>query len=135
MFAPNLIRSHAFMATAALANLLKLVGTPRDNALLRFSLGNEYLKAGDHANAAAQLREAVARDPNYSAAWKLLGKTLAETGALADALAAYREGIAVAERRGDKQAAKEMTVFARRIEKTLAADDRTTNGPAADDPQ
>ena len=29
-----------------LDNLLKLVGTPRDEALLRFSLGNEYLKIG-----------------------------------------------------------------------------------------
>jgi hypothetical protein len=34
-------------------------------------------------------------------------------------LAAYRQGIAVAEARGDKQAAKEMGVFARRIEKQL----------------
>ncbi|MOA42617.1 hypothetical protein D3C78_1646820 [compost metagenome] len=39
------------------------------------------------------------------------------------ALQAYRDGIAVAEQRGDKQAAKEMTVFARRIEKALAASD------------
>ena len=36
-----------------------------------------------------------------------------------DALDAYRRGIEVAERRGDKQAAKEMTVFAQRLEKQL----------------
>ena len=35
-----------------------------------------------------------------------------------EALTAYREGIAVAHARGDKQAEKEMTVFARRIERT-----------------
>ena len=32
---------------------------------------------------------------------------------------AYREGITVAERKGDKKAAKEMTVFARRIARKL----------------
>lgn len=102
-----------------LPNLLKLVGTPRDGALLRFSIGAEYLKAGDPGNAAAQLREAVTRDPDYSAAWKLLGSALADAGRAADALEAYEQGIAVAERRGDKQAAKEMTVFARRLRSQL----------------
>ena len=91
----------------------------RDNALLRYGLGNEYLKSGEAAAAAGHLRAAVAHDPGYSAAWKLLGRALEESGALPDALGAYREGIAVAERKGDKQAAKEMTVFARRIERKL----------------
>ncbi|HUX25779.1 MAG TPA: tetratricopeptide repeat protein [Burkholderiales bacterium] len=107
------------MTSAAIANLQKLVGTARDGALLRFSLGNEYLKAGDADNARLQLAEAVARDPAYSAAWKLLGKALTELGQLQAALDAYRQGISVAETKGDKQAAKEMTVFARRIEKQL----------------
>ena len=68
------------MTSAVIANLQQLIGTPRDGALLRFSLGNEYLKAGDARNAQLQLAEAVARDPAYSAAWKLLGNALAELG-------------------------------------------------------
>jgi Tfp pilus assembly protein PilF len=96
-----------------------MLAAGRDNALLRFSLGNEYLKAGDAAHAAEHLRRAVEHDPKYSAAWKLLGKALTDTESWEDALAAYRQGIAVAEARGDKQAAKEMAVFARRIEKRL----------------
>ena len=91
----------------------------RDNALLRFSLGNEYLKHGDAAKAAEHLQQAVVFDPAYSAAWKLLGRALTDAEAWNEALAAYRQGIAVAEARGDKQAAKEMGVFARRIEKQL----------------
>src|SRR5690606_25162103 len=83
------------MTSAILANLLKLIDTPRDGALLRYSIGNEYLKAGDTAEAARHLREAVGRDPNHSASWKLLGKTLAESGAIEEALEAYRSGIAV----------------------------------------
>ena len=107
------------MTSAVIANLQKLIDTPRDGALLRFSIGNEYLKAGDAHNAQLQLAEAVARDPAFSAAWKLLGKALAEDGQPRTALDAYRQGIAVAERKGDKQAAKEMTVFAKRLQQQL----------------
>lgn len=109
------------MSAAIIANLEKLLGGPRDNALLRYSLGNELLKAGDAAAAAKRFREAVERDPHFSAAWKLLGKSLLESGDAAAALAAYEAGIGVAEARGDVQAAKEMTVFARRIRKVLDA--------------
>lgn len=103
------------MSTTIIANLEKLLGGPRDGALLRYSLGNEWLKAGEPARAARCFAEATERDPNYSAAWKLLGKALAEAGDRAGALAAYERGIAVATERGDVQAAKEMTVFARRL--------------------
>jgi len=107
--------------TSQIANLLKLLGTPRDGALLRFSLGSEYLKSADFEAAVAHLRAAVEKDPGYSAAWKLLGRALAESGRTDEALSAYRKGIEVAEKRGDKQAAKEMTVFARRLEKAPAS--------------
>ena len=100
--------------------LEKMLADGRDNALLRFSLGNEYSKLGQFEQAAMHLQQAVVHDPNYSAAWKLLGKALNEAGRLQEALAAYQSGIAVAEKKGDKQAAKEMTVFAKRIEKQLS---------------
>jgi predicted Zn-dependent protease len=106
------------MRSPILDNLVKMLGAGRDNALLRYSLGNEYMKAGDAAAAVTHLRAAIAHDPGYSAAWKLLGKALEETNAPAEALAAYRSGIEAAERKGDKQAAKEMAVFARRIERS-----------------
>lgn len=107
------------MVSPIAANLEKLLAAGKDNALLRFSLGNEYLKAGDAGSAAAHLARAVEHDPQYSAAWKLYGRALAESGLNAEALDAYRRGIEVAEKKGDKQAAKEMKVFARRIEKAL----------------
>ena len=102
-------------------NFEAMLAAGKDSPLLRFSLGNAYLLAGDAARALPHLQSAVAQDPQYSAAWKLLGKALNEAGQLAAALAAYQSGIVVAEERGDKQAAKEMTVFAKRIEKVLAA--------------
>jgi Tfp pilus assembly protein PilF len=114
------------MTSPLAARLEKLLGTPRDGALLRYSLGLEHLKAGDAERAAGYLRDAVTRDPGYSAAWKLLGKSLAGAGRASEALEAYRSGIAAAQARGDKQLEKEMTVFARRLEKALAP-----AGPAA----
>jgi Flp pilus assembly protein TadD len=90
-------------------------GGPRDGALLRFSLGNALLNAGNHAEAIEALRQAVTFDPDYSAAWKLLGKACLAAQDEAGAAEAWRQGIAVAQRRGDKQAEKEMTVFLRRI--------------------
>ena len=94
-----------------------LLASGKDNALLRFGLGGEYLKAGEVGRAAGHLRAAVEMDPGYSAAWKLLGKALAEAGDPPAARAAYASGIAAAEARGDKQAAREMAVFLRRLEK------------------
>lgn len=100
-----------------ISQLEKLLGTPRDGALLRYSLGVEHAKAGDLARAVEYLREAVARDPLYSAAWKMLGKTLTESNRPDEALEAYRQGVEAAKKKGDRQAEKEMAVFARRLEK------------------
>jgi Tfp pilus assembly protein PilF len=99
-----------------------LLASGKDGALLRFSLGMHYLKEGAHAKAAEHLRAAVAQDPGYSAAWKLLGKALTDCADAPAAMDAYRNGIEAAERNGDKQAAKEMGVFLRRLEKSAAGD-------------
>lgn len=100
-----------------ISSLEKLLGTARDGALLRYSLGLEYAKAGNPEKSAEHLREAVRRDPLYSAAWKALGKCLTDLQRRDEALAAYRQGIEAAREKGDRQAEKEMTLFARRLEK------------------
>lgn len=96
-------------------NFEAMLAAGKDSALLRFSLGNAYLLADDAERAVPHLQAAVTHDPRYSAAWKLLGKALAANGDNAAAAAAYRSGIASAEERGDKQAAKEMSVFLKRL--------------------
>ncbi|HYW92193.1 MAG TPA: tetratricopeptide repeat protein [Gammaproteobacteria bacterium] len=89
----------------------------QDSKLLRFSLGKAYLEADRPADAVEHLAHCLALDPEYSAAWNAYGKALRAADRDADALVAWRRGIGVAERNGDKQAAKEMRVFARRLEK------------------
>ena len=102
---------------AIVDNLEAMLARGQDSALLRYSLGGEYLKLNQPDKAAEHLRQAVAKDPKYSAAWKLLGKSLADAGLKEEAIKAYEAGIKVAEEKGDKQAAKEMTVFLKRLQK------------------
>jgi predicted Zn-dependent protease len=101
---------------SVIRNLEALLAKGQDNALLRFGLANEYLKLGKPEIAIGHLRRAVAHDPKYSAAWKRLGKALAETGRSDEAIEAYQEGIRVAEEKGDVQAAREMQVFLKRLQ-------------------
>jgi uncharacterized protein HemY len=108
---------------AMIDNLEKLLDGGRDDALLRYSLGNEYLKAEAWEQAIGHLRAAVDHDPMYSAAWKLYGKALTGAGRHAEAVTVLERGIGVAESRGDIQAAREMAVFRKRAQKVL-------NGPA-----
>jgi Tfp pilus assembly protein PilF len=102
---------------AILDNLEAMLARGQDNALVRYGIGAEYLKLNQSDKAAGHLRKAVEKDPKYSAAWKLLGKALTDAGRKDEAIKAYEDGIKVAEEKGDKQAAKEMAVFLKRLQK------------------
>ena len=99
-------------------NLEAMLARGEDNATMRFALGSAYLKAGSFDKAVGHLSVAVNLDPDYSAAWKMLGKAQTEAGLPDAAIETYRRGIEVATRRGDRQAVREMQVFVRRLEKT-----------------
>jgi Tfp pilus assembly protein PilF len=99
-----------------LKELLTLLETGPDNALLRFGLGGAYLKQNNLDQAQMHLAKAVELDPEYSAAWKLYGKTLQQNGEHDLAEAVLIQGIEVATNKGDIQAAKEMGVFLKRLQ-------------------
>ena len=101
--------------------LEKLLAQGRDSALLRFGLGDAYLKDNDAQQAATHLAQATIQQPGYSAAWKLLGKALHQLGRLDEAQAAWTTGMTVAQQQGDLQAVKEMTVFLNRLQKQRQA--------------
>ena len=87
----------------------------QDNPLLRYTLGTLCLKSGEAEAAARHLEVALRQDAGHSASWKFLGKALVELGRLDEARTVYEKGIAVAEEKGDVQAAKEMKVFLKRL--------------------
>lgn len=98
-------------------NLELMLQRGQDSPLLRFSLGAECLKEGDHLAAIGHLREALSQNPAYSAAWKKLGGAYAASGSPERAAEVYRQGIETAQAQGDVQAAREMRVFLRRLQR------------------
>ena len=102
-------------------NLQLMLERGQDSPLLRYSLGLECLKAGDFLAAIDHLRQAVEQNPGYSAAWKALGEAHAAAGSPERAAEIYELGIAAAQKSGDIQAAKEMTVFLKRLRRHPAA--------------
>jgi Tfp pilus assembly protein PilF len=102
---------------ATIESLESLLARGQDSALLRFGLAQEYLKRNQLGKAVEHLRQAVGKDAGYSAAWKLLGKALADAGYTDDARRAYESGIRAAQEKGDVQAAKEMGVFLKKLSK------------------
>ena len=95
--------------------LEKMLAQGQDNALLRYTLGTINIKEKFFEAAAEHLERALEMDEKHSASWKLYAKALAELGRSEEAIAAYDKGIAVAEAKGDVQAAKEMRVFRKRL--------------------
>jgi len=100
-----------------LESLEKMLAQGIDNPLLRFGLGKGYLDAGDAPRAVEHLQRCVEFDPNYSAAWKLLGKALQAAGDTDGARQAWTLGLEAARRHGDRQAEKEMAVFLKRLDR------------------
>ena len=106
------------IAMSIIDSFERMLAAGKDNPLLRFSLGNEYLKLNEITRAVDHLRAAVAQDAAYSAAWKMLGKALARADDIEGAKVAYTNGVAAATANGDKQAVKEMMVFLKRLKRT-----------------
>ena len=100
-----------------IANLEALIASGKDSPAVRFGLGKACLERSDPAASRLHLERAIELDPSYSAAWKLLGKACEANGDTGEAAEAYRRGIAAANDKGDRQAAKEMGVFLRRLER------------------
>lgn len=98
-------------------NLEKMLADGKDDALLRFGLGNAYFQNKAFDTAAEHLAKALEFDKTYSAAWKLLGRAYLELDDTDGARRAFRDGIRYAEERGDKQAVREMQVFLKKVDK------------------
>ena len=105
---------HRGYLSPMIPQLEKLLGTPRDGALLRYSLGLEYAKAGDRERAVAvPARRGGARSALFGGVEDAWGRALPSRGRTEEALDGLRAGHRGRKKKGDRQAEKEMTVFAR----------------------
>ena len=96
-------------------SLRKMTGGPRDSAMLRLTLAQLLLDQEEFTEAESHLLAALEMDCDYTAGWKALGKVRQQAGNPDGAAEAWTRGIEIARENGDKQAEKEMTVFARRL--------------------
>jgi len=98
-----------------IASFRKLLASDPNDPMLHFGLGTALLRTNDPTEAATAFEATLRLDPNYTAAYRELGRALEALGRSEDALEAWRRGIEVAQRTGDLQAGKEMTVFSARL--------------------
>jgi predicted Zn-dependent protease len=79
-----------------------------ENAMIWYGLASEQYKLENWAEAAKSLRQVVSLNPDYTAAHQMLGTVLANTGDLAGAVQAWRDGIEAADRTGAWKAKQHM---------------------------
>jgi predicted Zn-dependent protease len=101
----------------------KLLERDPENPMVLYSLGNELFKERKYTEAKEYLSRAVQNKPDYSVAYRMLGRALYELREDAEARWIFAEGREVAQRNGDLQTVKEIDVFVRRLEKRERGED------------
>ena len=95
----------------------KLLERDPNNPMVLYSLGNELFKEGKYQEARDHLRRAVENKPDYSVAYRMLGRAHYELREDAEAREVFERGREVATENGDLQTVKEIDVFRRRLDK------------------
>ncbi len=85
-----------------------LVAQDPANSRIRYMLCMEYMSARDFAAAVAELKDLLARDPDYVSAYYQAGRASEEAGDEDAARAFYRDGITAAKRVNDAHALSEL---------------------------
>ncbi|MGH3087660.1 MAG: tetratricopeptide repeat protein [Rubrobacteraceae bacterium] len=108
------------METSRTEMFRKLLQKDPENPMVLCSLGIELFKEDEHREARDHLAKAVENKPDYSVAYRTLGRVHFELGEYDEARAVFEKGREVAQNNGDLQTVKEIDVFARRLEKREA---------------
>jgi tetratricopeptide (TPR) repeat protein len=91
-----------------LQQLQKLLEREPSDAFLLYGIAMEHKKLNDSARALEFLERTIQVDPGYSYAWYQKGLIYESMGQLDAARAAYRDGIAAAQKKGDAHAQGEI---------------------------
>lgn len=110
------------METSRADMFRKLLERDPENPMVLCSLGIELFKEGSYHEAREHLARAIENKPDYSVAYRTLGRTHYELGENAEARRVFETGREVARENGDLQTVKEIDVFMRRLEKREAGE-------------
>jgi uncharacterized protein HemY len=105
------------METPRSETFRKLLERDPDNPMILCSLGIELFKEGRYPEAREHLARAVENKPDYSVAYRMLGRSHFELRENAEARRVFTKGRKVAQENGDLQTVREIDVFMRRLEK------------------
>lgn len=108
------------METSRTDMFRKLLEKDPENPMVLCSLGIELFKEKEYREAREHLARAVENKPDYSVAYRTLGRAHYELGENSEARRVFETGREVAERNGDLQTVKEIDVFTKRLEKREA---------------
>ena len=103
------------MAASRIETFKQMLESDPDNALVRFGLANEYLKAEQYTEAIAALDDYLRRADDEGAAYGMLARALEKVGRRDDARRALERGIEAAAKHGHPSMAEDYRM-------TLASD-------------
>lgn len=104
------------MTSPRIETFRAMVARAPDNALARFGLANELLKAGEWQEAAEQLEGYLAAHEDEGSGYGRLATALEALGRKGEARAALLRGIAAAQRHGHPGLANELAARADELE-------------------
>ena len=84
-----------------------LKANPADS-FVQHALALEYIKLGDEAEARTLFEQLLSRDPGYVGSYYHLGKLFESKGEMDSAIRWYEQGMAQAQKSGDKHAFAEL---------------------------
>jgi uncharacterized protein HemY len=110
------------METPRTETFRKLLEKDPENPMILCSLGIELFKEGRYPEAREHLARAIENKPDYSVAYRMLGRTHFELRENTEARRVFAQGREVAQQNGDLQTVREIDVFLRRLEKREAGE-------------
>jgi Tfp pilus assembly protein PilF len=96
------------MATERVEQLKSILAQDPASTFARYALGMEYMTAGDTDAALREFRAVLDVDANYANAWFMGAQALRQVERIAEAVAWLNDGIACAQRAGNRHAESEM---------------------------
>jgi predicted Zn-dependent protease len=96
------------MAQSKIEIFTAMLAEQPDDAMIWYGLASEQYKLENWTEAAKSLRQVVSLNPDYTAAYQMLGTALAKNDEIAAAQQAWKDGVEAAGRTGAWKAGQHM---------------------------